>query len=122
MGSPQLLKLLWPMRGRWMSPKCLGAEMCGQPLANRQVKAAILSPTTVKQWSINKGSARPVRSDVPSIFTVTNCLAIALNSTLHLQRDINREDFSVGPVFDRGNAVNLPPHVFDHGVTGKAGD
>ena len=42
-------------------------RFAGQPTGQR----GDFAPTTVKQWSISSGSGRPVRSNVPSIFTVT---------------------------------------------------
>ena len=48
-------------------------------------------------------------------------LAITLDGVHELQRDINGEDFAIGPFFDRGDAANFPPHVFHDGVRRETG-
>ena len=48
-------------------------------------------------------------------------LAIAFDRVHDIQRDIDGEDFAIGPFFDRSDAAKLPPHVFDDGIRRKAG-
>src|SRR5256885_3626547 len=45
-----------------------------------------------------------------------NCPAITLNSLHDIQSDIDGEDFPIGPFFDRSDAAELPPHVFNNGI------
>ncbi len=50
-----------------------------------------------------------------------NRLAIALDYFHSTQREIDGEDFVIGPFFDRSDAAELPTHVFGDGIRSEAG-
>jgi len=49
-----------------------------------------------------------------------NGLAITLVYVHNVERDINGEDLLIGPLSDRDDAANFPPHVSDNGIRGEA--
>jgi hypothetical protein len=50
-----------------------------------------------------------------------NDLAITLGNVPGIQRDVDGEDFAVGPFFDCSGAAKLPPRTFDDGIMGETG-
>jgi hypothetical protein len=48
-----------------------------------------------------------------------NRLTITLGYLNYIQRDIHGEDFLIGPFFDRSDAANFPPCVFDEASGAK---